>query len=415
MQKKLPPICADNISAVASRHIQLTACSGDRRRYIPRCRHKNKKCAFSLKRTFFVSPKNIISISILDFLNAIAADELAVKALNVVRIAAENAGRLVLLENDLVVFDKNLNRITIAYSEVLSELNRDNESSELINFSYYACGFHMYSRSFHSVLIIYHIMLGKSRLKSNKCEHFGILFIFHIFIVQKCVFDVLFWSNTPIYAVFLFPIQRRLSMLKKIFCVISAISFAFALAMGKMDALASAIIDGASKAVSLSISLLGLTALWCGIMEVYSKCGACRLLAKLISPLMKLLFPEACKSGIGTEEIAANISANLLGLGNAATPLGIKAMEKLSEPNGGSDEASDDMVTFAVLNTSSVSLMPTTLIALRRAAGSVSPFDIIPAVWICSVCCCIVSMLFARGLRHLFPKKKPRAEKIWNT
>ena len=104
-------------------------------------------------------------------------------------------------------------------------------------------------------------MLGKSRLKSNKCEHFGILFIFHIFIVQKCVFDVLFWSNTPIYAVFLFPIQRRLSMLKKIFCAISAISFAFALAMGKMDALASAIIDGASKAVSLSISLLGLTAL----------------------------------------------------------------------------------------------------------------------------------------------------------
>ena len=93
-------------------------------------------------------------------------------------------------------------------------------------------------------------------------------------------------------------------MLKKIFCAISAISFAFALAMEKMDTLASAIIDGASKAVSLSISLLGLTALWCGIMEVYSKCGACRLLAKLISPLMKLLFPEACKSGIGTEEIA---------------------------------------------------------------------------------------------------------------
>lgn len=204
-------------------------------------------------------------------------------------------------------------------------------------------------------------------------------------------------------------------MLKKIFCAISAVSFAFALALGRMDMLASAIIDGASKAVTLSISLLGLTALWCGVMEVYSKCGACNMLAKLISPLMKVLFPESCKSGIGTEEIAANISANLLGLGNAATPLGIKAMQKLSLLNSGSDEASDDMVTFAVLNTSSVSLMPTTLIALRRASGSDAPFDIIPAVWICSVCGAIVSMLLARGLRYLFPVKAKKAEKVWNT
>lgn len=204
-------------------------------------------------------------------------------------------------------------------------------------------------------------------------------------------------------------------MLKKIFCVICAISFAFALALGRMDLLASAIIDGASKAVELSISLLGLTALWCGVMEVCSKCGACGMLAKLISPLMKILFPESCKSGIGTEEIAASISANLLGLGNAATPLGIKAMQKLSVLNGGSDEASDDMVTFAVLNTSSVSLMPTTLIALRRAAGSAAPFDIIPAVWICSVCCATVSMLLAKGLKHFFPVKAKGCGKVWNT
>ena len=90
-------------------------------------------------------------------------------------------------------------------------------------------------------------------------------------------------------------------------------------------------------------------------------------------------------------------------------------MQKLSLLNSGSDEASDDMVTFAVLNTSSVSLMPTTLIALRRAAGSDAPFDIIPAVWICSVCVAIVSMLLARGLRYLFPVKAKKAEKVWNT
>ena len=104
---------------------------------------KNKTMCVPYERTIFVSPKNNLSISVFDFLYAIFADELSVEALNVVSVAAENAGGFVLFENNLVVFDKNLNRVTIINPEVLSELNRENESSELINLSYHACRFHV--------------------------------------------------------------------------------------------------------------------------------------------------------------------------------------------------------------------------------------------------------------------------------
>ena len=150
--------------------------------------------------------------------------------------------------------------------------------------------------------------------------------------------------------------------------------------------------------MTLTLSLLGLMCLWGGIMGVAKEGGLLDRLAKLLSPLLRRIFPEAWKSGKGIPEIAAAIVANVLGVGNAATPLAVTAMEALAEGHEG-EAASDDMVTFTVLGTAFPAFLPTTVIALRAAAGSRNPFDIVPAVWICSVTLSVFAVLLARGLR----------------
>lgn len=201
-----------------------------------------------------------------------------------------------------------------------------------------------------------------------------------------------------------------IDILGKIFSIISIISLLFAIFTGNLSQLASAMLDGASKAVTLTLALIGIMGFWSGIMRVLQDIGVCRLLAKVIAPLLKWIFPESSKKGIATDEIAANISANMLGLGNAATPMGLKAMKALSMANADSDIASDDMITFVVMNTCAVSLMPTTLIALRRAAGSENPFAILIPVWICSFVCACVAIFFAKAFA-LFSRTSKKAEK----
>jgi spore maturation protein A len=185
----------------------------------------------------------------------------------------------------------------------------------------------------------------------------------------------------------------------KVSGILMAISFVVALAGGRMEALSAAALAGCGKAVTLTLSLLGLMCLWGGIMGVAKKGGLLDRLAKLLSPLLRLIFPSAWKSGKGIPEIAAAIVANVLGVGNAATPLAVSAMEALADGHEG-DAASDDMVTFTVLGTAFPAFLPTTVIALRTAAGSRNPFDIVPAVWICSVTLSIFAVLLARGLRR---------------
>lgn len=199
-------------------------------------------------------------------------------------------------------------------------------------------------------------------------------------------------------------------ILGKIFSIIGMISFIFAIFTGNLSQLAGAILDGASKAVTLTIALVGVMGLWSGVMRVLEDIGVCRAVAKIIAPLLKFIFPDSYKKGIATEEMAANISANMLGLGNAATPMGIKAMEAMSRAEGGSDTASNDMVTFVVMNTCAVSLMPTTLIALRRAAGSANPFEILIPVWICSIVCTAVAVFFAKSFA-VFTRSGKKAQK----
>ncbi len=186
-------------------------------------------------------------------------------------------------------------------------------------------------------------------------------------------------------------------MLGRVFGIICILSLVFALITGNTAALSNAVLDGAAQAVELVLTLVGIMCLWCGVMQVLEDAGLVRKLAALMSPFLRIFFPSAYKTRNGAEEIAANISANLLGLGNAATPLAIRAMQKMQADNPDPTCASDDMITLVVLNTASVSILPSTVIALRRAAGSAQPFLIVVPVWICSACCALFALLLSRA------------------
>ena len=128
-------------------------------------------------------------------------------------------------------------------------------------------------------------------------------------------------------------------------------------------------------------------------MRVLSEAGLIRVLTRLLSPVMRLCFPRAYACGEGIEEICANIGANLLGIGNAATPLGLRAMQQLQRHNPDPTCADNEQITFAVLNTASVTLIPSTLLALRRAAGSARPFAVLVPIWITSTVCTSIALL----------------------
>lgn len=175
------------------------------------------------------------------------------------------------------------------------------------------------------------------------------------------------------------------------------VSILYAFAAGDPAALSNAVIDGAGRAVELTLSLAGMTALWGGVMAVLREAGVVRVLSRLLSPILSRVFPRAWREGSAREEITAAVSANILGIGNAATPLALAAMEKLQRENPTPAAASDDMVTLAVLGTAPPSLMPATLITLRRAAGSAAPYAILVPVWIVSGTCAVLAVILCRA------------------
>lgn len=185
-------------------------------------------------------------------------------------------------------------------------------------------------------------------------------------------------------------------MLGKIFGILCLISLIYGTVVGNGEALGNAVLDGAAGAVELTLSLCGMMCLWCGIMRVLQEAGLIDRLAKGFAPILRLAFPHAAKTGEGMGEISANLSANLLGIGNAATPLALRAMEAMEAGNPQPGRATDDMITLTVLNTASVSLVPTTILALRRAAGAASPYLILVPVWICSAAAAVVAVLLCR-------------------
>lgn len=198
-------------------------------------------------------------------------------------------------------------------------------------------------------------------------------------------------------------------MLGKVFGVMVLVSIIFALICGNTAELGGAVLDGASDAVTLTLSLCGVMCLWCGVMNVLKKAGAIKALARLLSPVLRVFFPDASKDGEGKEEIAACIGANMLGIGNAATPLAVSAMKKLRASHvkrgGDPDEASRDMITLAVGNTAAVNLLPTTILALRRSAGASEPFSVVLPIWITSVCGALFAHVLCRVLGSTDNKK----------
>lgn len=180
------------------------------------------------------------------------------------------------------------------------------------------------------------------------------------------------------------------------------ISVVCALATGRMDAVATGALDGAAAAVELCLSMTGVLCLWMGIMEIMRRCGLSRALARLLRPILKRLYPDFARDGAVMDNIAANVSANLLGLGNAATPLGMEAARLMSVKSPG--VASDSLCMLVVCNTASIQLLPTTVASVRAAAGCEAPFDILPAVWLASAISVTVGIcaakLFARVWRH---------------
>ncbi|MCL2837856.1 MAG: nucleoside recognition protein [Oscillospiraceae bacterium] len=170
------------------------------------------------------------------------------------------------------------------------------------------------------------------------------------------------------------------------------LSFATAVFTGNLDATTAAAFDGTRAAIEMCISLLGIMALWTGIMKIGEKSGLIEKFAKLLSPLTRILFPKLKKNSAAMNAIVMNMMANMLGMSNAATPLGLKAMTELDKLNNGSKVASNEMVMFVVINTASIQLIPSTLIALRLNAGSANPGEIIVPIWIASLATLIVGV-----------------------
>src|SRR5512136_922779 len=183
---------------------------------------------------------------------------------------------------------------------------------------------------------------------------------------------------------------------------------------GRMGALPGAIAESAGKAVTLSIGLVGVLTLWLGLMKVAEEAGLVRTLGRLARPVLRRLFPSVPDDSPAMGAMVMNISANMLGLGNAATPFGIRAMEELERTNPHPGTATDAQALFAALNTASIQLVPATVIALRAAAGARQPADILGATLLASACATVAAVISSAALRRVFrapaPGARPRGE-----
>ena len=173
-------------------------------------------------------------------------------------------------------------------------------------------------------------------------------------------------------------------MMSYIWIFIILFSFICAVFNGTIPQLSDSIFEGCTDAINLCIKLLGMLCLWCGLMNVAEKSGVCNIVAKILSPVFRFLFPENKSNPDVMNAVAMNVTANLLGLGNAATPLGISAIKKMQSLNPNKQAVTSDMMTFVVINTAALKIIPTTVGALREAAGAENPMDIIVCVWISS-------------------------------
>lgn len=179
------------------------------------------------------------------------------------------------------------------------------------------------------------------------------------------------------------------------------LSLVFAVRNGQGGALAAAAMDGAQKGITVGLSIAGPLCLWSGFGTLLRRSGLNGGLSKLLRPIIARLFPNACRDREASDYISANLTANLLGLGNAATPMGIAAVRRMKALSD-TAAADDELCRFVVLNTASFQILPTTVAALRAAAGAAKPFDILLPVWLTSACSVSVGLLCTK----LFQKRR---------
>ena len=194
-------------------------------------------------------------------------------------------------------------------------------------------------------------------------------------------------------------------MLNKIWPVFIILSFIYALLKSKMAELNDSIFNSCSQTVEMLLTFLGIMCMWNGIMQIIKETTLIDKIKKLLKPFMKFLFPELNKKSKAYEEMSMNIVANLLGLGNAATPLGLKAMQSLQEENENKETLSNTMIMFLVLNTASIQIIPTTIIAIRSSLGAENPAKIIVPVWISTILAASAGILTVKILSKRKEKK----------
>jgi len=185
-------------------------------------------------------------------------------------------------------------------------------------------------------------------------------------------------------------------MVNYVWVFMTVIGVVFALFNGTMEAVNKAVFDGAKEAVTLCIGLISVLVFWLGMMRIAEESGLLERLSRLFRPLVKILFPEVPPNHPAMGYILSNMISNMFGLGNAATPLGIKAMEELKKLNGGKTSASRSMVTFLAVNTASITIIPTTVIAIRINYHSVSPTEIVVPTIIATIISAIGAILIDR-------------------
>jgi spore maturation protein A len=199
-------------------------------------------------------------------------------------------------------------------------------------------------------------------------------------------------------------------MVNIIWVFLTVVGIVFAMVNGTIDEVNAAIFNGAKEAVTLCIGLISILVFWLGMMRIAEDAGLLNKLSLLFRPLVKKIFPEVPTNHPAMGYILSNMMANLFGLGNAATPLGIKAMEQLKLLNGGKTEASRSMITFLAVNTSSITLIPTTVIAIRMNYNAASPTDIVAPTLLATCFSAVGAILIDRWFYYRRSRKSKKVK-----
>lgn len=189
-------------------------------------------------------------------------------------------------------------------------------------------------------------------------------------------------------------------MINYIWFFLLGIGIVFSFVTGNVEALNTEILESGNKSFSLILEMGPIIVLWMGILKIAEKSGLLNAFSKLLEPILRKLFPSVKKDSKALGYIASNVAANCMGLGSAATPFGLKAMEELQKENENKNVASEAMVTFLVLNTGGVTIIPTTVIALRMATGSANPSEIIVTSILATMCSSIAGLLLDYYIRR---------------